>query len=58
MKITKNTILKGASLLAAVIGTFVLVFCDLNLWKWIGALFTIASPIINLFVNPVEWEEF
>lgn len=58
MEITKNTIANGCSLLAAVIGTLVLVFCDQNLWKWIGALFTIASPIINLFVDPVELEEF
>ena len=53
MKITKNTMLKICTLLSAALGTFILVLC-----KWIGSLFTIASPIISMFIDPIEFGEY
>ena len=58
MKITKNTMLKICTLLSAALGTFILVFCEQCLCKWIGSLFTIASPIISMFIDPIEFGEY
>ena len=58
MKLSKNTLLKIASLGCTIMGTFVLVFCEQTIYKWIGAILTILPAALNFYIDPLEWGEF
>ena len=58
MKLSKNTLLKIASLGCTIVGTFILVFCEQSICKWIGAILTILPAALNFYIDPLEWGEF
>ena len=58
MKLSKNTLLKIASLGCTIMGTFVLVFCEQSICKWIGAILTILPAALNFYIDTLEWGEY
>ena len=58
MKLSKNTLLKIASLGCTIMGTFVVVFSEQTIYKWNGAILTILPAALNFLITPLEWGEF